>query len=286
MGPDNFETAAGSAWVMASYGTAGFFGSLDIQTGDTFSGDSIFLTAATHVTDTLTVAVATKITMTYQVDGDVAYSTNPGTRLYLTPFVAFDLTINGQGYPQQQIVPFGANTVLTDNTYSVTATITPGTPFTYDEYLGFTTNDSFLSSAYLNAYFDYSHTAQLVSTVLTDDAGNPVSGAMLTSLSGFDYLNPQGPEPATWALCILSRDGTPLASPKTKHSKIACATTRHRFVELPQFVAHALLRAASRLSRNPGANHWKQRNAAPGFLPLETFPAGTVPCSSRRPKLT
>jgi hypothetical protein len=205
VGADGFEAATGTAWVTATYGHSGVYGSLDVETGSAFSGDSLLLGAATHVMDTLTVQGATKITMTYAVDGDVSYSTNPvGTRLSLNPFVAFDLTVNGQGYSQQQIVPPGPNTVLTDTIYSVTASITPGTPFTYDQYLAFLTNDSFVSSTYINATFDYSHTAQLMSTVLTDDAGNPVSGATLTSLSGFDYLNPQAPEPGTGVLGSIS----------------------------------------------------------------------------------
>jgi hypothetical protein len=206
VGPDKFETAYGAANVLATYGHTGVYGSIDVESGDTFSGDNLLVSAATHVTDTLTASgTATKITMTYDVDGSATYATNPiGTRIYLTPFVAFDLTINGQGYGQQQILPLGLSGVRTDNLFSVTASITPGTPFDIDQYLGFLVDGVFDSSEYQNETFDYSHTAQLISTVLTDDAGNPVSGATLTSASGFDYLDVGAPEPGTTSLAILS----------------------------------------------------------------------------------
>jgi hypothetical protein len=100
----------------------------------------------------------------------------------------------------------GLSGALTDNLFSITASITPGTPYSYDAYLGYTTDGSFVSSEYENVTLDYSHTAQLVSTVFTDDAGNPVSGETVTSASGFDYLQgpQQAPEPGTAALGVLS----------------------------------------------------------------------------------
>lgn len=140
--------------------------------------------AATASADNLTVSTGSRLVLSFHVTGTYSYA-----------LAEFDLAVNG-GNKAINGADCDATASACDATFTYMVPFTPGTPFglmvnSSLSYQGIGVIGSPESPTSFAWVSDFSHTVQLVSAEVEDDAGSPVE-ATIESDSGFDYAHPLG----------------------------------------------------------------------------------------------
>jgi hypothetical protein len=178
----------------AAYGTLRVFGSVSYTNLSLPAGDTEFewlLRAEADIQDTLTISQGSFLDVTIDFSGS---ESNAGA-FFLLDGATVPYSFPG---PNTFRIPFKA-----------------GVPFAFDEGVRVDLPGLFMSGQpegqSFSQYVDLSHTVQIVSTEVLDSQGNPISGATITSQSGFDYADPLGttatPEPGSIGFLLAGMAG-------------------------------------------------------------------------------